>query len=279
MSTQSINGGSPSVPPVQEQNPQKKGSFLQSIGVGSCSAVTAAFFIQWMIYFKNVRQAQACETNQGKSISAKASSWRGIVGNLNPRVLYRGFGGFAASFAPIVALQTGANNFFAGFCNPFFASIAAGVVSAVVVCPSEGIMRQQQQTGSPFWKTAKTIYANYGVQGFFRGFVPTAIREGAFTAAYLGATPRLKDYMRSQGVNEWETQVAGGVISGTVAAVISHPFDTHKTRRQSDFSNNSSMARAIFKKSAWAGLSWRISMIATATTIMSFVQEKFSAKN
>jgi hypothetical protein len=255
-------------PPQEVKN--KPTNFWQNVFVGSISGMSAVSIIQPMIYFKNATQARAAEG--GKSVVQVKSFEK------NPRVWYRGVAGFAASFAPTVAIQTAANGIFANVWNPFFAASAAGIISAVVVCPAEGVMIQQQKTGNNFWQTAKYVYTNYGVQGFYRAFVPTAIREGAFTAAYLGAAPMMKEKMQSFGVNEWVAQMVAGVIAGTGAAGVSHPFDTFKTQKQGDFSMKMSMIKAVFQKTAFAGFGWRVAMIATATTVMPFVQEKLNAK-
>lgn len=242
--------------------PKKKTSldFIKNVFAGSVSGVAAVGFIQPMIYFKNIQQAAANSTTQTKGFEK------------NPRIWYRGAGGFAASFAPTIALQTAANGVFANSMDSFSASLTAGMISAVVVCPAEGIMNQQQKTGTDFAKTAKYIYTSYGVQGFFRAFTATAIREGYFTAAYLGATPILKEEMICLGFPEWAAQIAAGTISGTLGAVVSHPFDTFKTQKQRDFSLKTSMIKEVFQQKTFAGLPWRIAMIVTAAIVMPPVQ-------
>ncbi len=139
-------------------------------------------------------------------------------------------------------------------------------------------MIQQQKTGKSYLETARRIYSANGALGFYRAFIPTAIREGAFTAAYLGATPIMKKKMHSFGINEYVAQVIAGTVAGTLAAVISHPFDTFKTQKQRDFSMKTPMIKSIFQKTAFAGLGWRIPIVATATTMIPFVTEKLNAK-
>jgi hypothetical protein len=256
-------------PPSQTVNKKKPSDFGQNVVVGSISGMSAVSMIQPMIYFKNRMQSKVAQ--EGKS----ATQFKGF--EKNPRVWYRGVGGFAASFAPTVAIQTAANGIFSNMWGPFFAASAAGITSAVVVCPAEGIMIQQQKTGKAFWETAKHVYSAYGAQGFYRAFIPTAIREGAFTAAYLGAAPVMKEKMHSFGVNEWVAQVAAGTVAGAIAAGVSHPFDTFKTQTQGDLSLKMPMMKGLFQKSAFAGFGWRVAMIATATTVMPFVQEKLNS--
>ena len=257
-------------PPPQRVHEKKPIDFWQNVFVGSISGVSAVAMIQPMIYFKNVKQEAM--TQDGKPAIQSKNFEK------NPRVWYRGVGGFAASFAPTIAIQTAAHGIFSNVWNPFFAASAAGITSAIVVCPAEGIMIQQQRTGKGFWETAMHVHASYGASGFYRAIVPTAIREGVFTAAYLGAAPIMKEKMHSLGVNEWVAQITAGTVAGTIAAGISHPFDTFKTQKQGDFSMKISMINALFQKTAFAGFGWRVAMIITATTVMPFVQEKLNAK-
>lgn len=234
--------------------------FWYNVFIGSLSGMAAVSFIQPMIYFKNVQQAP----HDSKSRHVEK----------NPRVWYRGVSGFAASFAPTIALQTAAHGFFVSIMNPFLASSSAGIVSAFIVCPAEGVMNQQQMTGKSFWEAAKHLHSSSGFAGFYRGLFPTTIREGGFTAAYLSAAPGIKEKIQSLGVNEWVAQMVAGAAAGTTAAIVTHPFDTYKTRKQRDLSLRTSMASAIFQRTAFAGLGWRIAMVNTATTVMPFVQEK-----
>ncbi|MCH9627842.1 MAG: hypothetical protein S4CHLAM2_14880 [Chlamydiales bacterium] len=74
-------------------NSCERTSFWQNVCAGSVSAMSAVAFIQPMLYFKNVKQAQA-------SVSP------------NPRVWYRGVRVFAGSFVPTTAIQTAANGVF-----------------------------------------------------------------------------------------------------------------------------------------------------------------------
>jgi hypothetical protein len=265
----SSNGAGTEYSQAQVVNNKKPTNFWQNVFVGSISGMSAVTMIQPMIFFKNKKQSMLAQ--EGKSvIQAKGFE-------KNPRVWYRGVCGFMASFAPTVAIQTAANGIFSNILGPLFSASAAGITSAIVVCPAEGIMIQQQKTGKSFWATASHIYFAHGVQGLYRAFVPTAVREGIFTAAYLGAAPIMKEKLQSYGANEWVAQVTAGIVAGTVAAGISHPFDTFKTRKQGDFSMKMAIVEAIFQKTAFAGIGWRVAMIAVATTVMPFVQEKLNS--
>ncbi|MCH9627841.1 MAG: hypothetical protein S4CHLAM2_14870 [Chlamydiales bacterium] len=137
-------------------------------------------------------------------------------------------------------------------------------------------MIQQQIHGKSLWETAQRMYRRHGVRAYYNAAAPTAIREGAFTAAYLGGAPWMKERLESYGINPWIAQVAVGITAGTAAAVISHPADTLKTQRQANLSGKVPI-RAVFQKEAFAGMGWRIAMIATATTVIPFVRQKVNS--
>ncbi len=236
---------------------KKKKSILQNIGVGSLSGISAVSMIQPLIYFKNMKQL-------GSHVKR------------NPRVWYRGVGGFAASFAPTIALQTAVKGIFSNIWDlgPVVAALAGGAFSALVVCPAEGIMIQQQKTGVGFFKTAEYVYTDYGIRGFYRALLPTAAREATFAAAYLGVTPIVKRKLESLGMHAWIAQILAGAGVGIAAAGISHPFDTVKTQQQGDLSMKMATVEALCKKGVFAGFAWRAAMLTTATTVIPFVQEK-----
>jgi len=240
-------------------NSENQARYLKDVYLGSASGIAAVAVIKPQMYFKNISQAP---TQNTKFV-------------MSPLVLYRGTGTFAASFIPTIAIQTLTNSIFSSTLSPLLAASAAGAASAIIVCPAEGILRQQEITGKNFKQAVCHMYSQKGSRAFHRGLLSTSIREGAFAGAYLGAVPVLKEKMKSSGFSETASQVSAGIISGTAAAIISQPFDTYKTQVQSDLFKEVSL-RGPFQKGAFLGLYWRISMMATATTIMPFAREKLN---
>jgi hypothetical protein len=251
----------------KEAATKNKPSFWQNVTVGSISGISAVFMIQPMIYFKNAAQSK----NLQGSTNTLAKDLR-----KSPLRYYKGVGGFAASFAPTIAIQTAIHGIFSTWCDPFIAATAAGAASAMIVCPAEGVMNLQQKTSKSFLEITKHIYSSYGVFGFYRAFGATAIREGAFTGAYLAATPMIKEKIEGLEIGEGIAQVLAGTAAGTIAACLSQPFDTFKTQKQRDFTMQTPMRGVIFQTAAFRGIGWRIAMVATATTVMPFVQEKLN---
>lgn len=72
--------------------------------------------------------------------------------------------------------------------------------------------------------------------GLQNAFTATAIREALFVAGYLELSPLLKNKFEEIGASPSITTAGSSVTSGLLATAASHPFDTYKTNRQSDFS-------------------------------------------
>lgn len=250
----------------QEAASKNMPSFWQNVIVGSISGISAVLIIQPMIYLKNAEQSRILQgyNTQQKDLKKSALNY------------YKGVGGFAASFAPTIAIQTAIHGVFLNWCDPFIAATAAGATSAIIVCPAEGVMNLQQKTSKSFLEITKHIYSSYGTLGFYRAFGATAIREGAFTGAYLAGTPIIKERIQALEIGEGIAQLLAGTVAGTIAACLSQPFDTFKTQKQRDFTIQSSMWKEIFKTAAFTGIGWRIAMVATATTVMPFIHEKLN---
>lgn len=65
--------------------------------------------------------------------------------------------------------------------------------------------------------------------------VPTATRDGLVTAGYLGLSPAISEYIDSSSFASYPPplkNVLAGIISGVVAAFLTQPVDTVKTRMQ-----------------------------------------------
>lgn len=88
----------------------------------------------------------------------------------------------ATSFAPITAIQFGANRFYeqalatagvapGGVAGTLLAAAAAGATSTVVGNPSELLMIRQQQHRTSLMEEAKAVVRDFGVRGLYRGLV------------------------------------------------------------------------------------------------------------
>lgn len=94
--------------------------------------------------------------------------------------------------------------------------------------------------------------------------IPTATRDGVYTAGYLGLSPALKESLDSmeslQTAPAAARFVLAGVASGAFAALVTQPVDTIKTRMQVQFKSLQLLAplirteRQLHDMHLWGGL-------------------------
>lgn len=166
----------------------------------------------------------------------------------DPRFLYRSWAVNAASMAPITAVQVRINSAFLAWfthggdqtnmAQQVSAACMAGIASAAISGPCELVMRHQQSTGDSFVKTVAALTNTpKGSLLLYRGFTPTAVRDGGFTAGYLALGKQIGDcipYESTTPMSKVVKAIIGGVPAGVAVALITHPFDTVKAKMQAD---------------------------------------------
>lgn len=206
-----------------------------------------------------------------------------------------------------------------------FSTLAAGgiarALSATLVTPLELIRTRLQSStssgkGGAFISLVQEVRASSdGIKILYRGLAPTLWRDVPFSAIYFAGYEFIKRSLTGNGLGESSNSNSNsnsnvqvqvqrdsleefsiaflcGSISGSVAAVLTHPADVVKTRLQAQqhqnaFGNSNSfsdskvrridnralpMLRNLFRneglKGAFSGLSPRIAKIAPACGIM-----------
>jgi solute carrier family 25 citrate transporter 1 len=213
------------------------------------------------------------------TVSWKNALQQGQKISFNPAIMYRGTFVNAVSIAPITAIQFGvagllterilksrslmtkAASTSATSNQPkltnsekILTSLSGGAVSAVIVCPADMIIIQQQKSGLSLGNQIKEIATSYGYSKFSKGLITAIGRESLFVACYLGLAGILRntlvsmkpDWFASKPVPtspsaEPEGNVASLLVAsmgaGIFAGYLTHPIDTIKTRLQSELSN------------------------------------------
>jgi len=73
------------------------------------------------------------------------------------------------------------------------------------------------------------------VAKLMRGVTPAMVREGIYTASYLGLAPVVKEALRDDyGLTESTAFAGSALFAGLFAGTATHPFDTAKTRMQAN---------------------------------------------
>lgn len=133
----------------------------------------------------------------------------------------------------------------------------AGLVQALVICPMEHIkcrLQVQHGKGAPdnLYKgpiqASRSVLANHGVSGLYRGWCVTLWREvpafGAYFAFYDYAKDRMNSFFAKQaGIPEdqadsayqshtWAASALAGGTTGALTWAMIYPFDVIKTKIQ-----------------------------------------------
>lgn len=244
---------------------------VASACIGATAGIAEVSFNQPLIYFKNCLQTKTPI-------------------QLKPSVLYRGYGTNVATVAPITSLQVAMSAFmyktlFAkgnrdnNITTPHLyqtalASTIAGAISGVVAGPSETVILQQQRTGASAIDTMKKMYAENGLRALFRGTQPAMIRDGLFSCGFIAVVPFLTDCLHQYSMfNDFTAPLAGGLIAGLGITVLTHPFDTLKTRYQNDYTAKKypNFLHVVKDGNLFQGVSARGTRVITGTIIISNV--------
>lgn len=135
---------------------------------------------------------------------------------------------------------------------------AARIASTTASSPLE-LARTTLQAGGAAHGTQATVASvlrdvrqAHGVRAWWRGLVPTILRDAPFSAIYWGAYETLKDPARSvfprrlfRDGNEFGVYLAAGIGAGGLAALCTVPPDVLKTRRQAMLTPQSSFGGVV----------------------------------
>ncbi|XP_051575060.1 probable mitochondrial glutathione transporter SLC25A40 isoform X2 [Myxocyprinus asiaticus] len=121
---------------------------------------------------------------------------------------------------------------------PLLAGAIARVGSATVISPLELIRTKLQSEKQSYRQLSAVIWSslhNEGWQSLWRGWGPTLLRDVPFSAMYWYNYEKGKawlcEYYGSSNPTFTITFIAGA-LSGSIAAIVTLPFDVVKTRRQ-----------------------------------------------
>ena len=167
--------------------------------------------------------------------------------------------------------------------NPLLAGAFARIFAASSVAPLELIRTNAQAEPNPpsLLGMARRIAHNEGFAAFWRGLSPTLWRDVPFSAFYwiLVEQIRSTEFIQNQH-STFVSSAVSGAASGMMAAVLTHPFDVVKTRRQvfdlaranpptkSTFRMMSKIAAQDGWQGLWVGLVPRVIKVAPSTAIM-----------
>ncbi|NWS94323.1 SAMC protein, partial [Mionectes macconnelli] len=165
----------------------------------------------------------------------KAGGFRGIYAGV-PSTAIGSFPNAAAFFITYENVKSLLPQGSSSYLSPATHMVAASlgeVVACLIRVPSE-VVKQRAQV-SPSSSTLRilshTLY-HEGVQGLYRGYKSTVLREIPFSLVQFPLWESLKDlwsWKQGHVVDSWQSAVCGA-FAGGFAAVVTTPLDVAKTR-------------------------------------------------
>ncbi|XP_015114422.1 solute carrier family 25 member 40 isoform X1 [Diachasma alloeum] len=170
---------------------------------------------------------------------------------------------------------------------PVIAGATARVWAATLVSPLELIrtkMQSQKLSYSEMGQALRTVVEYSGVSGLWMGLSSTLLRDVPFSAIYWFNYETIKRWFPS-AQHTFTFNLAAGATAGSVAALITLPFDVVKTHRQIEmgereiYNNNpqrsgktASVLKRIYQQNGirglYTGLIPRLVKVAPACAIM-----------
>lgn len=226
--------------------------------------------------------------------TAKTRVQTGQAFTINPKNLYRGILPNASSMIPITAIQVALNQLFQSFFQyknfeltepwKLVGGFLAGAGSAFVSGPTEMLMTYQGQHKTSFSSAAKFLAREKGWRvGFFTGLLPTMMRDGGFTVAYLTLPPLLRDRMAPCVSDPRWALLLSATAAGIVGTIVTHPFDSIKTAQQASTGKESlkfsDATHDLYKDGRFfKGVVWRGTRVVFAVNILSAATTELSTR-
>nr|XP_016942644.2 solute carrier family 25 member 40 [Drosophila suzukii] len=144
---------------------------------------------------------------------------------------------------------------------PMMSGVTARICAVTVVSPIELVrtkMQAQRQTYAQMTQFVRNVVALQGVWGLWRGLRPTILRDVPFSGIYWPIYEYLKQNLGHSSQPSFSLSFLAGVLAGSVAAIVTTPFDVVKTHEQIEFGERviftDSPARDFGKRSTYSRL-------------------------
>jgi len=200
-----------------------------------------------MEYIKTQLQLQqALPNGQAPKYTGMVSGFRYTIRTHGFATLYTGLTPSLIGAVPKAGIRFGSNAFFKdalrredGSLTPgrqFLAGLGAGVAESIaIVTPLETIKVKLIATNQPMVEGIKSIVAQDGVAGLYKGLFATILKQGSNHGLRFMAFNSYKDWLTDDGARTIRPVEAlvGGMGAGLFSVMGNNPFDVVKTRMQS----------------------------------------------
>ncbi|XP_055680821.1 probable mitochondrial glutathione transporter SLC25A40 isoform X1 [Lutzomyia longipalpis] len=123
--------------------------------------------------------------------------------------------------------------------TPWWIAMGAGslgrTIAATIVSPLELVRTKMQSQKLSYWEVGqalKSMVNTQGILGLWTGLRPTLFRDVPFSGIYWTSYESIKALCNVTGSPSFQFSFIGGAVSGSIAAIITTPFDVVKTHKQ-----------------------------------------------
>lgn len=120
---------------------------------------------------------------------------------------------------------------------PLVSGCSARCFAVTAVNPLELIRTKMQSEKMSYLEVGRGFHAmikQHGFRGFFKGLLPTIMRDAPFSSIYWTSYELYKNFYNITIPSFWSSFV-GGAFAGSIAAFCTTPFDVIKTHQQIEF--------------------------------------------
>lgn len=209
--------------------------------------------------------------------------------NIRITQLYKGFIPYTTQmtfkyflrFNTFYHLKSKNDNYF----QNFLAGISAGVIESLFITPFELVKTHLQTTNNKYISgVLKEIIAKNGINGLYRGFTPTSIRQSINQSFNFSVYFKLKNTFIDKNEKPDIFKIMGiSFISSSIGPLINNPFDVIKTRYQNPKYNYTNVLKSINEIiknegffALWKGIELRLLRVCGGQIITFYTIENIS---
>ena len=162
--------------------------------------------------------------------------------------------------------------------------LAGGIEAATVMTPAEVIKIQTINKGTSVSNVIKDVYKQGGLFGFYKGGLPTIIRQATTQGTSFLVYDKSKTFYENNSYLNSYSGLFAGLTGGTIAVLVNNPIDAIKTYKQSDRGSKGiiSISKEIINKHGmigfYNGALLRISRVAPLHGITFFIYDLLKNK-
>lgn len=159
--------------------------------------------------------------------------------------------------------------------NLMLSGLLGGFLPSIISSPIEYTRSYQIKNNISLSASSIELYKTHGAKYLSHGLISTGLRDSIYTIGFFSLTPLLDEKIKVTVSGSNLSTVGAGIISGTISAFLSHPFDTIKSEQQFKHLGKKSVAQVasdIYKRNGLHGFFKggmpRITRVISATAII-----------